>query len=477
MKKFGTICLILCLLFALMTPASSSAAIEEADDKSVLQGCHTVDAQVPLLGSVPFTENAKAIILYECTTDTLMYAWNADVQMYPSSFVKIMTGLIAVEKGNLDEMITVRQDVLNTLPNDAVTANLRANEVISLRDLMYCMMVHSANDAAAVIADYISGSLSAFVEEMNAYAQRLGCTGTKFMNPHGLHHEEQLTTARDTARILAAAMKNEDFAEIFNTAFYTVPATNKSAARRLETVNHLVNNLEYAIYYDTRVTGGRTGVTDDGYRCIASASEADGLQMVSVIMGTRSVFEEDSYVIKIIGGFLETSALLDMGYAGYREAQIIYDGRVIKQQPVVNGTSNVVLGCKEDLSTVLPQGIGEEDLIYRYNDIPGAFEAPIEKGEIMSNLEIWYGSVCLGHVELFAMNSVSPVLPVESPEESADQSENEGGRSGAIVLWIVFGVVAAAAVIIAALLLTKRIRLVHLRRRTKKYRRSRRRSR
>ena len=477
MKKFGVICLTLCLLFVFLMPASSFAAIEESDDKSVHQGCNTIDAQVPLLGSVPFTENARAIILYECTTDTLMYAWNVDEQMYPSSFVKIMTCLIAVERGNLDEMVTVRQDVLNTLPNDAVSANLRANEVISLRDLLYCMMVHSANDAAAVIADHISGSLTAFVDEMNAYAQRLGCTGTKFMNPHGLHHEQQLTTARDTARILAAAMKNEDFAEIFNTAFYTVPATNKSNARRLETVNHLVNNLEYAIYYDTRVTGGRTGVTDDGYRCVAAASEADGLQMVSVVMGTHSVFEENSYVIKIIGGFLETSELLDMGYAGYREAQIIYDGRVIKQQPVINGTSHVVLGCKEDLSAVLPQGVGDEDLIYRFNDIPGAFEAPIEKGEVMSNMEIWYGSVCLGHVELFAMNNVSPILPVEEPEDSHEADQEDDGKTGTVVLWIVFGIIAAAAIVIAALLLTKRIRLIHLRRRNKKYRRSRRRSR
>lgn len=476
MKKIGAICLALCLLAALLIPVRSSAVIEEINDKSVQQGCHTIDAQVPLLGSVPFTENAKSIILYECNTDTLMYAWNADEPLYPSSFVKNMTAYIAVEKGNLSDEITVRQDVLNTLPNDAVTANLRAGEIMSLENLLYCMMVHSANDAAAVIADYICGSQSAFVTEMNSFADSLGCTGTKFMNAHGLHHPEQVTTARDTARILAAAMQNEDFAKIFNTAFYTVPATNMSSARYLETVNHLINNQEYAIYYDERVTGGRTGVTDDGYRCIASASEADGLQMISVIMGTRSVFEEDSYVIKIIGGFLETSTLLDMGYAGYREAQILYEDRVIKQRAVVNGVSNVVLGCKSNISTVLPYGVKNEDLIYRYNDIPGAFEAPISKGDVMSEVEIWYGSVCLGHLELVAMNDVSPIIAVTQQDAPTPVPANPN-RSVSVALWILFALLAVALIIVATLLIVRRIRLAHLRSRNKKYRRNRRRSR
>ena len=476
MKKIGVLCLALCLLFAFLLPVSSSAVIEAKDDKSVIQGCHTIDSQVPLLGSVPYTDNARAAILYECNTDTLMYAFNADEQMYPSSFVKIMTAYIATEEGNLDDLVTVRQDVLNTIPKGSVNAHLQANEIMSLENLLYCMLVQSANDAAAVIADYLGGSQSAFVEKMNEYAKNLGCTGTNFMNPHGLHHEQQLTTARDTAKILAAAMQNEDFATIFNTAYYTVPATNKSAARYYETINHLINYKEYAIYYDRRVTGGRTGVTDDGYRCVAAASEADGLQMVSVVMGTHSTFEEDSYVIKIIGGFLETRELLDMGYAGYREVQIAYDSRPIKQQAVTNGTSNVILGTKEKLSTVLPQSIKDEDLIYRYNDIPGAFEAPVKKGDILSDVEIWYGSVCLGHLELYAMNDVDPIVPV-AQQEDIDIPRQPNKMVGKVVLLVFVVVVGLVAVIVIALLVVRRLRLAHFHRRSKQYRRSRRRSR
>lgn len=476
MKKFGAMFLVLSLLLTFLMPISSSATIETEDDKSVNQGCHTIDAKVPLLGSVPYTDNARAAILYECNTDTLMYAYNADEQMYPSSFVKIMTAYIATEEGNLDDLVTVRQDVLNTLPKGSVIAHLQANEIMSLENLLYCMMVQSANDAAAVIADYLGGSQAAFVDKMNAYAATLGCTGTKFMNPHGLHHEQQLTTARDTAKILAAAMQNEDFATIFNTAFYTVPATNKSSARYYETINHLINYKEYAIYYDRRVTGGRTGVTDDGYRCVAAASEADGLQMISVVMGTHSTFEEDSYVIKIIGGFLETRELLDMGYAGYREVQIAYDSRPIKQQVVTNGTSNVILGTKDKLSTVLPQSIDNEDLIYRYNDIPGAFEAPVKKGDILSDVEIWYGSVCLGHLELYAMNGVDPIVPV-AEQEDVDIPKQQNKKLGKVVLWSVVALVGLVAIIVITLLVVRKVRLAHFHRRTKQYQRSRRRSR
>lgn len=473
MKKFGAICLIICLLIAVLCPEPVSAVMDVTDDKSVQQGCHTIDAQSPLLGSMPFTENAKSIILYECNSDTLMYAWNADEQLYPASFVKIMTALIAVEKGDLSAQVTVRQDVLNTLPNDAVSAELVSGERISLEDLLYCMMVQSANDAAAVIADHISGSQEAFVAEMNAYAQQLGCTGTKFMNVHGLHHEEQVTTARDTARILAVAMQNEDFAKIFNTAFYTVPATNKSASRRLETVNHLINNQEYATYYDERVTGGRTGVTDDGYRCIASASQADDLQMISVIMGTQSVFAEDGYTPRIVGGFLETSELLDMGYAGYKEAQILYKGQIIKQQAVTNGTSDVMLGCQIDVSTVLPYSATENDLVYRYNDVPGAFQAPITKGEILSQIEIWYGSICLGHADLIAMNNVDAV----QTETQTDANSRSGSTAGKIVLWIFLGILAVLVVIVLCLVVIRKLRKALIGHRGKKYRRSRRRSR
>ena len=476
MKKFGAICLACCLLAALLLPVSSSAAIEESEDKSLLQGCHTIDSQVPLLGSMPYTDNAKSIILYECKTDTLMYAYNPDLQMYPSSFVKIMTGYIAAEEANLADMVTVRQDVLDTIPEGSAASELQPGEIMSLENLMYCMLVDSANDAAAVIADYVGGTQAAFVEKMNAYAQELGCTNTVFMNAHGLHHEQQVTTARDTAKILAAAMQNEAFATIFNTAFYDVPATNKSRIRYLETINHLINYREYADYYDTRVTGGRTAITDDGYRCVAAASEAEGLKMISVVMGTHSTFEEETRIIKIIGGFLETSALLDMGYAGYKEVQIAYDGRVVKQQAVTNGNSNVVLGTKEALSTILPSGIDDDDLIYRYNDIPGAFEAPVAKGELMSEVEIWYGSVCLGHLELYAMNDVEPI--VQSQVQTAPETPvKPSGKTGKVILWVALGVVAVVALAVISLLVVRRVRLAHARRRSKQYRRSRRRSR
>ena len=472
MKKISAICLAACMLITLLLPASTSAAVDVMDDKSVQQGCHTIDSKVPLLGSVPFTENAKSIILYECNSDTLMYAWNADESLYPASFVKNMTAYIAVEQGDLDTQITVRQDVLSTIPNDAVSAELQPGEIISLKDLLYCMMVQSANDAAAVIADHIGGSQEAFVALMNTYAQELGCTGTKFMNAHGLHHAEQVTTARDTARILAAALQNEDFTAIFNTAFYTVPATNKSASRRLETVNHLVNNQEYEIYYDDRVTGGRTGVTDDGYRGITAVAEADGLQMVSVVMGTHSVFEADGYTPKIVGGFLETSELLDMGFAGFKEAQILYDGQIVKQQAVTNGVSDVMLGCRINVSTVVPYDVKSSDLIYRFNDVPGAFQAPITKGETLSQVEIWYGSVCVGFAELIAMNDVAVT-------EATYQTENgERGNSiiGKVILYVFIAILSLFGLLCLVIVLLRVLRKARVGRRRKKYSRDRRRS-
>ena len=182
---------------------------------SSMNGCHGFDANVTYLGNGKITDNIGAALLYEVNSDTLMYTHNPDAMMYPSSLVKILTALIAVEKGNLDDVVVASQEVLGTIPYYAASAELKPGEKLTLSDLLYCMMVGSANDAAAVIATHISGNQAQFVQDMNNYAKALGCTGTNFVNVHGLHDENQYTTARDMGRILTAAVENDVFLTYF----------------------------------------------------------------------------------------------------------------------------------------------------------------------------------------------------------------------------------------------------------------------
>ena len=238
MKKICALCIIIALLLCVFPVF----AVGE-EDTSVLNGCNTLDGRVPVLGDEKRVENAVSVILYEANTDTLMHAYHADEQLSPSSLTKILTALIAIEQGSMDDVVTVREDVLSTLDPDAVAVGLKVDEVVTVKDLLYCMMVASGNDAAIILADHVLGSQTAFVTEMNRYVTELGCTNTHFTNVHGLHDDKQYTTARDMAKILAKAIQNTLFCEVFGAKEYAMPQTNKSNARRLISQNYLLKRV------------------------------------------------------------------------------------------------------------------------------------------------------------------------------------------------------------------------------------------
>lgn len=462
----------------MVQPLSTLASASPVEDNSNSQefantpannSCHGLDATGTLLGSQKLIDNAKAAFLYEATSETVMYGMNADEKMYPASLVKIMTALIAVQQGELSQTVIVTENAISALPVDAVSVDLVAGEQITLEDLLYCLLVGSANDAAVVIAEHISGSQNGFVQLMNQVAQEIGCTGTQFTNAHGLHNDDQYTTARDAVRILDAAMKNDAFRSVFTTVKHTVPATNKSAERSLGTNNSLMDTSS-KLYYDSRVIGGRTGVTGDGRRCIATAAEANGMLLLSVVMGSETEYQEDGYSAIRVGGYHETTALLDAGFDGNKSAQILFPNQALTQLYVENGENDVVLGPKLSVSAVLPESVTSADLSLRYADVE--LRAPITAGEKVSSVQVWHGNMCVAEADLYAMNSVGladSVKVVEAVEK------NNG--FWLTLLWIVLITVGGAAVILLFVRSAGRIRLFLTKMRSKRYRRSRRRSR
>lgn len=445
MKKNGAICLLLCVaLLVSAIPFVASAA--DAADIAATQGCHSPDAQFSLLNSEePLVKNVRSAFVYELNSDTLIYALNPDAPEEPASLVKAMTALVAIENGDLQDAVTVKQSVLDTIPSGMVSADLLADEVMTLEDMLYCLMVGSASDAAVVIADHISGSQDAFVQMMNKRAAEIGCTGTNFVNTHGLYHSQQLTTARDTAKILEEALENEAFAKIFCSAYYTVPATNKSEERSLVTNNFLMSKDDTRAYFDERVTGGRTGVTQDGTRCIASCAEVDGMRLACVVMGSASEYRSDGRKVRSFGGFPETSAFLDICFDGYKSVQVIYDGQVLTQYPVTNGNNAVSLGVKTSVSTVLPKDFTAKQLSLRYTN--QSFTAPITAGDPLSMVEIWYDNLCVGQAQLYALNNVQTagILLRDIDDDSLN-------------LWWILIVVLIIGVIVLVVIYRRRIR-------------------
>ena len=470
MKKISVLFLILCL-FVCLLPVSA----EESDiDASIVNGCNTLDGQVPFLGSEQLIQNGKSFVLYEGNTDTLMYADNADTQLPPASLVKILTALIAIEKGAMTDVVTVSQDVLSTLDPDAmvVEPKLVVGEVVTVEDLLYCMMVASGNDAAVVLADHIMGNQAAFVAEMNRYAAELGCTGTNFTNVHGLHDKNQYTTARDTARILAKAIKNKEFCKIFGAKKYIVPATNKSESRVLTTQNYLMSNDSVIIHYDERVTGSRTGVANDGTRSIASVAEVNDMQLICVVMGAKSTYDTDGYTVKVFGGYNETKQLLDSGFKGLKTAQLLHENQVLLQTVVANGSSDVTVGTKNAVYSVIPETTDTNSLVYRYvNEV--SLTAPVQEGQRVSTLQIWCGNICIAQSDLYAMSSVLPAGQVFTTEETPV----EKGNGLKIILSGVGLILAAALVYVIIRSLVYANRLAKKRRQSRRNSRNRRRSR
>lgn len=467
------ILLIILLIGSLLMPASAEDVETPAvTDLSVTGGSHSMDAVNPVLGTSRKVKNMESAIVYEIETDTLMYAYKPDEKTHPSSLVKILTALIAIEEGNMDDIVSVKETVLSTITFGAVSAKLQPEEVMTLNDLLYCMLVGSANDAAAVIADHIGGDQEAFVRKMNQYAADLGCTGTQFVNPHGLHHDNQYTTARDMGKILARAAKNEKFMEIFSTILYTVPATNKSEERELSSGNFMMNTVDgMEIYYDNRVTGGRTGIAQSGGRCLATTAQSGNLKLITVLMGAKSEYDEDGKKVVSFGGFNETKKLLDLCFSGYKPAQILFDGQVLAQYPVLDGQNSVSAGVKISAATVLPEKVEVSNLSFRYaNEVQ--LTAPITAGQKLSDVQVWYKNTCVAQAELIAFNDVKPVSAAIVPVVAEDTTaiwKNIGTVAG-----IVVGVIAAAVVV---LFIIRFVRLSIARKRSKQYRRSRRRSR
>lgn len=472
MKKICRLFTILCCIVSLL-PFTAFATETDSDDRTISNGCYSLDAAQTFLGDITITNNATSILLYETQSQTLMYEYNADVRADPASLVKIMTGLIVAEKGTMSDAVTVTAASLEGISTSAATSKIQVGEVLTVEQLMHCMLVSSANDAAAVLACYIAGSTDAFVEMMNTYAAELGCTETNFVNVHGLYDDMQYSSARDLAKILDAALKNEDFRRIFCTTVYTVPATNLSEIRYLSTGNYLMSYDDVKVYYDQRVIGGRTGITETGHRNLATLAQSGNMELICILLGAASELDENGFSIKVFGGYDETSKTLTKGFSGLRLTMVTREDQVLAQHSVINGECDVVLGPVETVYAVLPKNLNLDNLRFQYAE-EIALEAPVKKGDIVAFVDIWYEDLCVAQTELYAMNSVDVLI---AQEDGADPAADETEMKSGFAWWILLAIAGPVIVLIIVFRVINRTIQKRNRDRSRQYRRNHRRSR
>lgn len=456
--------------------ATGNAAPDLSGDLSVHSGSHSIDAQVPLAGLVEHTVKAKAAILYELDSETMVYAHNPDEKVYPASLTKVMTCLLALELcENLNEIVTVPESVIANRDPNGSGMDLVEGEELSMIDLLYGLMVESANDAASTIAIHLCGSEEAFVRKMNQKADQLGCTGTHFVNVHGLHDEEHYTTARDMGRIMAAAVENETFEKIYSTKSYLIKATNKSEERKMYTTNYLISEAIYMQYYDPRVIGGKTGFTTPAGRCLVSVSESGGLRLLCVMMGAENTMSEDGNTVLGQGNFDQTRALINYAFNNYTSAQVLSPNQVLGQFDVENSTDHAQGVVRDSVETVLPLNCDMGTIRYEYTLDRQTLSAPIEEGESIGVVRVWLHTKCIAQQELFAAANVAKDRPtvVSGGAVRPAAPVNPGSGLWHVILMIILGLLG----MIAGLLLIGYIRASIIRAKRAKRRKNRRRSR
>ena len=235
-------------------------------------------------------------VLYDANYGEVLYDKGAYDKAYPASTTKMMTALLvmeAIESGQLtaDTVVTAGETRMQGIPSGAsyVISNIKLGEQLSVEELLYCLLLPSAADAANVLAVAVDGTIEEFVAHMNRKAGELGCQGTHFTNTSGVHSEEHYSTAYDLALIMTAALEYDLFRTIIATPSHTVPATNLSEERYFFNTNGLISNLNYYGYTYDKCIGGKTGNTDEAGRCLVAAAEDGDTLLVSVILGSGPV--------------------------------------------------------------------------------------------------------------------------------------------------------------------------------------------
>lgn len=433
MKKLKHLSLLLCLTLLLQCfalpvmatePAQTEAMeaaeapvpeIEEIPFGSVCiqKGCRTIEGMVPVGGNDRRLETAQSAFLYELTTDTVVYSYNPDMKVHPGTLAKMVLGLLVLENCDREDMVTVTEGIQAYIPASSNKINLKSFEQISVNELLHAVMLYGANDAAVALAHHVTGTTStdAFLAMMNNRVKMMGCTNTEFGNISGLYTAQSYSTARDMAKIVREAIQNKDFAEIFGTAEYTIPATDVSKERPLDPTNYMMSERILQDFYDTRVTGGMQSYhADTGASIVCTAKERTDdhpMQFIGVVLGATRTFDPvDTWKPIYYGNFNELTALFKFGFENFKINRIVYEGMSLSQFAVAGGECNAVGQSIVDIDSVVPINAQMQNLVLRFSVANGGLTAPIKKEQLIATVQVEYRNSVLAEAEVYAMGNV-----------------------------------------------------------------------
>ena len=356
---------------------------------------------------------SRGIYMVNLDTNTVVYERSANEKMYPASLTKIMTAIVALENcSDLQETATSPAYIYNEFYGINVShANIQAGETLTVENLLYAMLMQSANEAAKIIADHVGGgSIETFVEMMNQKAKAIGANNTHFVNPHGLFDEDQYTTPYDMYLITKYAMELDGFMDMVTTLTKDIGPTNlKDSLVVLNRISPMQSNSPY--YYEP-IRGIKTGTLEESGRCFISMASKDGYNYLLVLMDAPYLDEEGN-VLETNYAFTEAKDLYEWAFSEYKVKTLVQFNQVYGSVKVKLAkdidTINVVAG---DNFTSLVMDEIEVSSMTPSLDVPEEIEAPVKKGQQLGTLKVILAGEQIGTVPLVSAEDVEadPVL-------------------------------------------------------------------
>ncbi|GBG54987.1 serine-type D-Ala-D-Ala carboxypeptidase [Sporomusaceae bacterium FL31] len=340
-----------------------------------------------LLGSsssyaAPIELTAKSAIVMDARTGKVLYARDAESKRYPASTTKMMTLIVALEHGNLDEMVTTSQNASST---EGSSLWLAPGEQLKLMDMLYGIMLISGNDATVAVAEHISGSVEKFAKLMTEKAHTIGAANTNFTNSSGLPDPNHITTAHDLAKIAAYGYKNPIFSQIVSTQKKIIPWPGKDHDRELYNENKMLWLFDGG-------NGVKTGYTDAAGRCLVSAAKRNDIQLVAVVLDSDHMWDD-------------SIALLDYGFQQLQPMTLFNKGDILKTVKVTDGKSDAVKLITSD-NMIVPISSDDKEQFRTIIDAPAKIEAPVVAGQKLGVARILYKDTEIGIVDLIATETV-----------------------------------------------------------------------
>ena len=356
---------------------------------------------------------ADVVLLVNTDSDTVIFDKNANKKTAPASITKMVTCMLVLENcEDLNTPITCKRECLDGLyQQNAATVGILAGETLTVKELLYCLMLPSAADAANMLADYIGGGIDNFVVMMNDFVKKLGCENTKFINAHGLDEGGgNITTAYDLYKIAKYSLENPVFKEITGTLRYEIAPTEKYPyTRYLNNTNKMMNSA-YRDYYSPYISGIKTGTTGLAGHCVISTASKNGYNYMLVVMNAPQ-YDIDGDNVEENVAFTDSKKIYEWAFDNIVLTKVTNTTDVVTVVDVKYNwkVDHLRLLPAKEMSALVPTGTESGSLLIRpiESETPKVVKAPIKKGDVLGKAEILYGEDVVATVDLVAGETIN----------------------------------------------------------------------